>query len=168
MKDILHYNINTKGKGDQKLIAIGNDHAALNLKKTVIEFLQEKNLPFKDFGAFEEVEGIDYPDYALKVAKAVASGECEKGILLCGTGIGVSIAANKVRGIRAAVCTDVYSAKAARNHNNANILCLGERVIGAGVAREILEAFFSSEYEGGRHQRRIDKISDIEKNPHLK
>mgnify|MGYP001954355140 CR=1 FL=1 len=150
------------------MIAIGNDHAAFSLKKTVIEFLKEHNLPYKDYGAFETQEGVDYPDYALKVAYAVASGECEKGILLCGTGIGVSIAANKVRGIRAAVCSDVFSAKAARNHNNANILCLGERVIGTGVAREILEAFFSSDFEGGRHQRRIDKISDIEKNPHLK
>ncbi|HEY8423993.1 MAG TPA: ribose 5-phosphate isomerase B [Clostridia bacterium] len=152
------------------MIALGNDHAAFNLKKTVIEFLKDHNLDYKDFGAFEsdDTEGVDYPDYALKVAKAVASGECEKGILLCGTGIGVSIAANKVRGIRAAVCTDVFSAKAARQHNNANILCLGERVIGPGVAREILEAFFATDFEGGRHQRRLDKISDIEKNPHLK
>ena len=150
------------------MIAIGNDHAAFNLKKTVIEFLNSKNMPYKDFGAFEKVEGIDYPDYALKVAHAVSSGECEMGILLCGTGIGVSIAANKIRGIRAAVCTDVFSAKATRNHNNANILCLGERVIGTGVAWEILEAFFASEFEGGRHQRRVEKISDIEKNPHLK
>jgi ribose 5-phosphate isomerase B len=152
------------------VIALGNDHAALNLKKTVIEFLKDHNLDYKDFGAFEtdNSEGIDYPDYALKVARAVASGECETGILLCGTGIGVSIAANKVRGIRAAVCSDVFSAKAARKHNNANILCMGERVIGAGVAREILEAFFASDFEGGRHQRRIDKISDIEKNPSMK
>lgn len=150
------------------MIAIGNDHAALNLKKTVIEFLESKKLPYKDFGAFEVIEGIDYPDYALKVARAVAKEECVLGVLLCGTGIGVSIAANKVKGIRAAVCTDVFSAKASRRHNNANILCMGERVIGSGVAWEILEAFFASEFEGGRHKRRIDKISDYEKDPSMK
>lgn len=146
------------------MIALGNDSAALNLRRVVIEFLQEKNLEFMDFGTDKREEGVDYPDYALRVAMAVSRGECERGILLCGTGIGVSIAANKVRGIRASVCNDVFSARNTRMHNDSNILCMGERVIGVGTAREILEAYFSADFEGGRHTPRIAKIAEIEKN----
>lgn len=143
-------------------IALGNDHAALGLKVTVVDFLKANGYEFEDFGAFERKEGLDYPDFAEMVARSVASGECELGILLCGTGIGVAIAANKVKGVRAATCNDIFTAGATRAHNDANILCMGERVIGAGTASEILKAFFGTQFEGGRHQRRVDKITAIE------
>jgi len=119
-------------------------------------------MEYKDYGTINE-DSVDYPDFALDVAKAVAAGEYNKGILVCGTGIGVGITANKVSGIRAAICGDVFSAKASREHNDANILSLGQRVIGPGLALEIVKAWLTTEFAGGRHQRRIDKISDIEK-----
>ena len=143
-------------------IALGSDHGGFQLKETIKEFLDSLGMEHKDFGTINE-DSVDCPDFALDVAKAVAAGEYDKGILVCGTGIGIGIAANKVTGIRAAICGDVFSAKASREHNNANILSLGQRVIGPGLALEIVKAWLTTEFAGGRHQRRIDKISDIEK-----
>lgn len=140
-------------------IAIGSDHGGFKLKEEIIKYLRGKNLEFKDFGSFDE-ESCHYPDVAKKVATEVANGSFDKGILVCGTGIGVSIVANKVKGIRAALCSDTFSAKASRGHNDANILCLGQRVIGEGLALEIVEAWLQSEFEGGRHKIRVDKIED--------
>lgn len=142
-------------------IAIANDHAGINLKPTLIKYLTEHGYEYCDFGTYT-TDSCDYPDYALKASEAVASGECDRGILICGTGIGMSIAANKVKGIRCAHCHDVFSAKATRHHNDANMLAFGERVIGAGVMLEIVEAFLTTEFDGGRHQKRIDKITGIE------
>lgn len=144
-------------------IALGSDHAGLKLKKEIIEHLKGKNIEFKDLGTDTE-ESCDYPDYAKKVAIQVADKNYDLGILICGTGIGISIAANKVPGIRAALCSDTFSARASREHNNANILALGERVVGVGLALDIVDTFLNSQFQGGRHQRRVDKISDIENN----
>lgn len=143
-------------------IAIGSDHAGFSLKKHVIEHLKEKGVELKDFGTYTN-ESCDYPDFALKVAEEVAAKNYELGILVCGTGIGISIAANKVPGIRAAACSDTFSAHACREHNNANIIAFGERVVGPGLACDIVDAFLASEFQGGRHQGRIDKIAEIEK-----
>ena len=143
------------------MIAIGSDHGGYNLKQTVMKYLADKGLEYKDYGTYS-TESCDYPIYGEAVARAVASGECEKGILICGTGIGISIAANKVKGIRAAVCGDCFSAEACRAHNNANILAMGERVIGPGLALKIVETFLNTEFEGGRHARRIALVSEIE------
>lgn len=143
-------------------IAIGSDHGGYRLKQKVIEFLKETGIEYKDFGCYSS-ESVDYPDFALPVAKAVASGEYDRGILICGTGIGISIAANKVKGIRAALCHDCFSAKASRQHNDANILAMGERVIGQGLAVEIVKTWLASKFEGGRHERRVRKIMEIEK-----
>ncbi len=143
------------------MIAIGSDHAGLNLKKAIIKRLEELNIEYKDFGTYTP-DSTDYPKYAQAVAEAVANGECEKGIITCGTGIGVSIAANKVKGIRAAICHDVFSAKACREHNDANILTMGERVIGLGAAIEVLNAWLGTEFLGGRHATRVGMIGDIE------
>ena len=144
------------------MIAIGCDHGAFALKNTVKKYLEERGLEVKDFGIYEDVRA-DYPDIAEVVGKSIVSGECEKGILLCGTGIGISIAANKIKGIRAAVCNEVYSAKMAKCHNNANIITMGGRVIGEDVALEIVAAWLDCEFMGGRHQQRIDKITNLEK-----
>lgn len=144
------------------MIAIGCDHAGFELKKEVIDLLKEKNYAVIDLGC--NGESVDYPDIAKKVCEKVTDGSCEKGILICGTGIGMSIAANKVKGIRAAVCSEHFSAKYTRLHNDANVLCMGARTVGAGLALELVEIFISTEFEGGRHQRRVDKITDIEKN----
>ena len=144
------------------MIAIGCDHGAFNLKNAVKKFLEERGLEVKDFGIYEECR-VDYPDIAEVVCKSIVSGECEKGILLCGTGIGISIAANKIKGIRAAVCNEVYCAKMAKCHNNANVITLGGRVVGEDVALEIVSAWLDSEFMGGRHQERIDKITNLEK-----
>ena len=142
-------------------IAIGSDHGGFELKEKVIEYLKTKNLEFKDFGTFDK-NSCDYPEIAQRVAKEIQNGNqnsnFNKGILICGTGIGMSIAANKIKGIRAALCSDTFSAKASRAHNDANILCLGQRVIGDCLAIEIIEAWLNSEFEGGRHQKRIDTI----------
>ena len=143
-------------------IAIACDHGGFKLKQAVIQELRRLGHEVEDFGTYNE-ESCDYPDYASKAAKAVASGECEKGVVICGTGIGVSITANKVKGIRCALCHDVYSAKKTRQHNDANMLAMGARVIGEGLALEIVDAFFTSEFEGGRHIRRIEKMMALEK-----
>lgn len=143
------------------MIAIGNDHGGLELKNEITKYLKEKGYEYKDFGTCD-CNSVDYPDYGLAVAEAVKSGDCEKGIIICGTGLGISMAANKVPGIRAAVCTDCYMARMSREHNNANVLALGERVVGAGLALEILETWLKAEFQGGRHKTRVDKISAIE------
>lgn len=143
-------------------IAIGCDHGGFELKKEIISFLESEKHEVKDFGTYS-TDSCDYSDVALPVAEAVAQKEFEFGILICGTGIGISIAANKVPGIRAALCSDTFSAHATREHNNANILTMGQRVVGAGLALDIVKTFLSSNFEGGRHQTRIDKISEIEK-----
>lgn len=143
------------------MIAIGCDHGGFELKTHIIKHLEESEIQVFDFGTYSE-DSCDYPDIAEKVAKAVANGEYERGILICGTGIGISIAANKVKGIRAALCSDVYSAKMTRKHNDANILCLGGRVTGRELAFMICDTFLSEEFEGGRHQKRIDKIHKLE------
>ena len=143
-------------------IAIGSDHGGIELKEAIKSFLAENGYDFKDFGTNSE-GSCDYPDYALPVAEAVAAKEFELGILICGTGIGIGIAANKVPGVRAALCSDTFSAHATREHNNANILTLGQRVVGQGLALDIVKTFLTTEFEGDRHQTRIDKISEIEK-----
>ncbi|ERK32212.1 MULTISPECIES: ribose 5-phosphate isomerase B [Clostridium] len=142
-------------------IAIGCDHGGYNLKGEIINYLESKSIEYKDYGTFTK-ESCDYPDYALNVAEAVVSKEYDFGILICGTGIGISIAANKVPGVRAALCSDTFSAHATREHNNANILALGERVVGPGLAIDIVDTFLNSEFQGDRHQNRIDKITKIE------
>ena len=143
-------------------VAVGSDHGGFKLKTAVIDLLQREGIPYKDFGTFE-ASSVDYPDYALDVGLAVAGGEFEKGILCCGTGIGVSIAANKVPGVRAALCSDTFSARASREHNDANILTLGERVIGPGLALDIVRVWLETGFAGGRHARRVDKIKKIER-----
>lgn len=145
------------------MIAIGSDHAGYSLKKEVIARLNENNIPFVEFGCMNG-ESCDYPLVAEDVCSRIVNGEAEFGILICGTGIGISMAANKVKGIRAALCTDSYMAKYTRLHNDANVLCMGGRVTGAGVAAEIVETFLNTDFEGGRHQRRVDQITDIENN----
>lgn len=142
------------------MIALGCDHGGLELKNTIIKYLEKNNIEFKDYGTYTP-ESVDYPVYAKKVAKAVAEGECEKGILICGTGIGISIAANKVRGIRAALCHDVASARLTRLHNDSNILCMGGRIIGPEHALAVTEAWLGTEFSGDeRHKRRIAMIED--------
>ncbi len=143
-------------------IAVACDHGGLNLKKEIIKYLNSNGYEVVDFGT-DTFDSCDYPDYALPAAEAVASGECEKGIVVCSTGIGVSIVANKVPGVRCAHCHDTYCAEFTRLHNNANMLALGEKVVGAGYALKIVETFLKTEFEGGRHARRVDKISAIEK-----
>lgn len=142
-------------------IAIGCDHAGLSLKKIIKEHFQDKGVVFTDFGV-ETAESVDYPDIALVVAEAVAGGECSYGILVCGTGIGMVMAANKVPGIRAALCHDLFTARAAKEHNDANILTLGERVTGPGLACEMIETWLNASFQGGRHEKRIAKIKAIE------
>ncbi len=144
------------------MIAIGSDHGGYLLKEEIKGWFDKNNYSYKDFGTYSG-ESCDYPDIAKAVADSVVSGECERGILVCGTGIGISIAANKIDGVRAAVCSDYFSAKYTRLHNDANILCLGGRVVGAGLACELVNIFLGTEFEGGRHQRRIDKIAGLEK-----
>lgn len=143
-------------------ISVASDHGGFTLKKTVISFLAEKNIYYEDMGTYD-LESVDYPDYALKAAEGVKEGSFDKGIIICGTGIGVSITANKVPGIRAALCHDTFSARCSREHNNANVLTLGERVIGPGVALEIVETWLYTEFKGGRHTKRVDKITAAER-----
>ncbi|MCD7933706.1 MAG: ribose 5-phosphate isomerase B [Oscillospiraceae bacterium] len=143
------------------MIAIGSDHGGFALKQAVMQHLSALGLEYKDYGTYTE-ESCDYPIYAEAVARAVTSGAVEKGILICGTGIGVSIAANKVQGIRAALCGDCYSAEYTRRHNDANVLALGARVTGAGLAEKIVDTFLQTGFEGGRHARRVALISDLE------
>ena len=142
-------------------IAIGCDHGALALKESVKKVLAELGMEIDDVGTYTE-DSVDYPDVAEQVCGKVVSGEAERGIVLCGTGIGISIAANKIKGIRCALCGDVFSARMARAHNDANVLALGGRVLGVGLAGEIVRAFFTQEFEGGRHERRIGKIMALE------
>lgn len=146
------------------VIAIGSDHAGYKLKADIISHLKSKGYEVKDFGTNCGDCSVDYPDFALSVSLAIVNGECEKGILVCGTGIGISIAANKIPGIRAALCTNTFMAKMSIEHNNSNILALGSRVIGIGTALEIVDAWFSCSFSEDKHARRIDKITDIEKN----
>ena len=142
------------------MIAIGSDHGGYELKCEIIKHLESRKLEYKDFGTFSDAS-CDYPDIAKPVAKAVAAGECENGILVCGTGIGISIAANKVPGIRAALCSDCFSAQACREHNDANILALGGRVLGTGLALKIVDTFLDTPFSNDpRHIRRISKIED--------
>lgn len=142
-------------------IAIGCDHGGFKLKEEIRKMFEEKGYDFKDLGTFSE-DSVDYPDIALEVARAVRDGLFDRGILICGTGIGIGIAANKVQGIRAALCHDTFSARASREHNDANILTMGERVIGAGLAKDIVDIWLETDFSGGRHAQRIQKISDIE------
>lgn len=141
------------------MIAIGSDHAGYSLKQTIIEYLEQNNLSYKDYGCYSE-QSCDYPVYAKKVANAIVTGECDKGILICGTGIGISIAANKIKGIRAALCHDCFSAQACREHNNANIIAMGSRVIGSGLAVKVVEEFLNAEFSNDK--RHIDRINQIE------
>ena len=143
------------------MLAIGCDHAGYELKQEIIRHLEEKGIACKDFGCYSE-EAVDYPVYGKLVGHAVADGECEKGILICGTGIGISIAANKVKGIRAAVCTNAFCAEMTRRHNDSNILCMGGRVISEETAVELAKIFLETPFEGGRHARRIAQIAEIE------
>ena len=142
------------------MIALGNDQAGFGLKQEVMRYLDEHDIPYKDYGSYSE-ESVDYPVYAKKVAHAVADGECEKGILICGTGIGISIAANKVKGVRAALCHDTFSAEATRQHNDANILAMGARVIGPGLAIKIVEIFLHTDFSNAeRHARRVAMLEE--------
>ncbi len=142
-------------------IAIASDHAGLELKTELVKALQESGHAAQDFGTHSG-DSVDYPDFASKVARAVQKGECELGVLICGTGIGMSIVANKYRGVRAAICHTEFEAKAARGHNDANVLCMGQRVMGPGVAASVMKAFLEGKFEGGRHERRVQKIRDAE------
>jgi len=142
-------------------VAVGCDHGGFVLKDRVISTLKDLGAEVEDFGCFG-TESVDYPAYGEAVGRAVASGKCDAGVVMCGTGIGISIAANKVKGVRAAVVTNPYMAKLTKNHNNANVLALGGRVITPDEAEELVRVWYTAEYEGGRHQRRLDMISKIE------
>jgi len=142
-------------------IAIASDHAGLALKTTLIKHLKARRVPVTDFGT-QDTQRTDYPLYAEKVVKAVLSNKAERGILICGTGVGMSITANKFHGIRAAVCSEPYSAVLSRQHNNSNVLCMGGRVVGEGLANLIVDQWLAAEYEGGRHQKRLDIIKSFE------
>lgn len=142
------------------MIALGCDHGGYELKQEIIAYLKEKNLEYKDYGT-DSKESCDYPVYAKKVANAIVNGECDKGILICGTGIGISITANKIKGIRAALCHDTFSAQATREHNDANILAMGARVVGPGLALKIVDTFLNTEFSNDeRHIRRIKQMED--------
>ncbi len=138
-------------------IAIGSDHAGYPLKQALVPWLEDRGYEMQDLGTYS-TESVDYPDYARAVAHAVAEGRADKGILICGTGIGMSMTANKVPGIRAALCTDPYMSRMSRRHNDANVLCMGARVVGIGLAEAIVEAWLDGEFEGGKHARRVGKI----------
>ncbi len=142
-------------------VAIASDHGGIKIREEIKELLKELNIEFEDFGCECETS-VDYPDYAQPVATKVAEGEFDRGILICGTGIGMSIAANKVKGIRCALVHDMFSAKATREHNDSNVLAMGERVIGPGLAREIAKIWLTTEFEGGRHENRVNKIHQLE------
>ncbi len=142
-------------------IAIGADHGGVHMKEELKKYLEAKEIVVEDFGTFG-TQSVDYPDIAQVVARHVVEKKSDFGILICGTGIGISIAANKIDGVRAALCSNEYCARLCRNHNDANILCLGERVMGMEVAKSIADAFLSADFEGGRHQQRVDKIRGLE------
>lgn len=142
------------------MIGLGSDQAGFVLKQEIIKYLESEGMEYKDYGSYDQ-ESVDYPVYGKAVAHAVASGECEKGIIICGTGIGISIAANKIKGVRAALCSDCFSAEATRLHNDANILAMGARVVGPGLAVKITDTFLKTPFSGvERHQRRIDMLED--------
>jgi ribose 5-phosphate isomerase B len=143
-------------------IIIGSDHGGIHLKEVLKQHLAERGIEVHDAGTYTE-ESCDYPDIALQLCRAVTAGDGDRGVLVCGTGIGMSMAANKVKGIRAALCGDVFSAIMSREHNDANVICLGERVLGPGLAVCILDAWLDTEFAGGRHARRVNKIMAIEK-----
>ncbi|MBP2078470.1 ribose 5-phosphate isomerase B [Oceanobacillus polygoni] len=144
-------------------VAIASDHGGINIRKEIILLLEEMNIEFEDLGC-ECTNSVDYPDYAFPVARKVSSGEVDRGILICGTGIGMSIAANKVNGVRCALVHDTFSARVTREHNDTNILAMGERVIGPGLARDIVKVWLSTDFEYGRHENRVNKIKAYEVN----
>ena len=141
--------------------AIGSDHGGFELKQAVMKHLEERGIEYRDYGTYTP-ESCDYPDYGAAVGRAVASGECERGIVICGTGIGISMAANKIDGVRCALCGDCFSAEMARAHNDANVLALGARTLGEGLALKIVDTFLDGEFQGGRHARRVAKIMALE------
>ncbi len=152
-----------KGRDDKVMkVAIGADHAGYEMKKEIIDYFRQEGIDYQDLGTDSE-DSVDYPDFAYKVAAGVATGDYDRGILICGTGIGMSIAANKVKDVRAALCHDVFSARSTRNHNNTNVLTMGARVIGNGLALEIVKVWLAEKFDGGRHQRRINKVQQIER-----
>ncbi|MEA4999783.1 MAG: ribose 5-phosphate isomerase B [Candidatus Limiplasma sp.] len=144
------------------MIALASDHVGIILKEEIKKLLDEMGLAYHDYGAYSE-ERTDYPLYGARAAKAVASGECERGIICCGTGVGISLAANKIDGIRCVVCSDCYSAMLSRQHNNTNMLSLGSRVVGADLGKMIARIWLSTDFEGGRHQRRVEQIAALER-----
>ena len=146
------------------MIAIGSDHGGFALKQEIMKHLEERKLEYIDFGTYSS-DSCDYPQYGAAVGRAVASGSCERGILICGTGIGISISANKIHGVRAALCGDCFSAEMTRRHNDANIVALGARVVGPGLALKIVDTFLDTEFEGGRHARRIEQMMALESSP---
>ena len=143
------------------MLAVGSDHGGFALKQEIMKHLTERGIEYHDYGTYSD-ESCDYPEYGEATARAVASGECDRGIVICGTGIGISLAANKVHGIRCALCGDGYSAEMTRRHNDANMLALGARVLGEGLALKIVDTFLDTPFEGGRHARRIEKLMAIE------
>ncbi|OUQ47732.1 ribose 5-phosphate isomerase B [Drancourtella sp. An12] len=143
-------------------IGIANDHASVEMKQQVVAYLKEKGYDVVNYGT-DSTESCDYPVYGEKIGHAVVSGEVDFGIAICGTGLGISLAANKVHGIRAAVCSEPYTARLSRQHNDANVLAFGSRVIGIELAKMIIDEFLGAEFEGGRHQRRVDMIMDVER-----
>ncbi len=143
------------------MIAIGSDHGGFALKQEIMKHLEERQLEYIDFGTYSS-DSCDYPQYGAAVGRAVADGSCERGILICGTGIGISISANKIHGVRAALCGDCFSAEMTRRHNDANIVALGARVVGPGLALKIVDTFLDTEFEGGRHARRIEQMMALE------
>jgi ribose 5-phosphate isomerase B len=143
------------------MIALASDHAGITLRKEIITLLEQLGRPYRDLGTNSE-ESTDYPVWGYKAARLVVSGECEQAIVICGTGVGISLAANKVKGIRCVVCSDCYTAKLSRLHNNTNMLALGGRVVGADLAKMIVQTWLETPFEGGRHQRRVDMVSSIE------
>ena len=143
------------------MIAIGSDHGGFALKQEIMKHLEERKLEYIDFGTYSS-DSCDYPQYGAAVGRAVASGSCERGILICGTGIGISISANKIHGVRAALCGDCFSAEMTRRHNDSNIVALGARVVGPGLALKIVDTFLDTEFEGGRHARRIEQMMALE------
>lgn len=142
-------------------VSLGCDHGGYELKEAVKKHLEETGVEYIDCGTYS-LDSVDYPDYAEAACKKIQDGECELGLIFCSTGIGISIAANKMKGIRCCVCSDTYSAKYTRMHNNANVLSLGGKVVGPGLACEMVDLFLNTEFEGGRHQRRVDKITALE------
>ena len=143
------------------MIAIGSDHGGYALKQEIMKHLEDRGLEYIDFGTYSS-DSCDYPQYGAAVGRAVASGSCERGILICGTGIGISISANKIHGVRAALCGDCFSAEMTRRHNDANIVAFGARVVGPGLALKIVDTFLDTEFEGGRHARRVEQMMALE------